>query len=202
MPFSCIRLPTQSSRFIGTEGKAIHSCIHDSTEENPNAPYCPCRHRHHMLALSSASRAADGSIHIVAEVPYRDGVGGQLIRDECAFGKDITDSIVYQARGQVVVASGDVSTTSGKWLDVVITKAHAAGGGAPTGPKWGRIYGELKEDGRVVGNFTFKRTTSRPFTFRACTTLKLITDALGKDVAKWLQAPTFDPNLNMEAASN
>ncbi|MEG0193542.1 MAG: hypothetical protein RR831_01910 [Stenotrophomonas sp.] len=104
------------------------------------------------------------------------------------------------AAGRVVAAPLDGSES--RRLDIVVTKAHAAGGGAISGPKWGRIYGELKEDGRVVGNFSFKRTTSRPFTFRACTTLKLIAEALGGDVARWLEQPTLDPLMTEEVAAN
>lgn len=146
------------------------------------------------------AQAAGAPILITADVPYREGVGGELIRDECHFGQYLSQSIVRHADGAVVV--GDSEDGTGRNLHLVVTKAHAAGGGAISGPKWGRIYGELKEDGKVVGNFTLKRSTNRPFTFRACTTLEQIADALGGDVVRWLQAPTFDPQLTEEVAAN
>lgn len=146
------------------------------------------------------ARAADAPIRVAADIPYRTDVGGELIRNECRFGSYLSDSIVRHAAGKVVAAPLEGSES--RRLDIVVTKAHAAGGGAISGPKWGRIYGELKEDGRVVGNFSFKRTTSRPFTFRACTTLKLIAEALGGDVARWLEQPTFDPLMTEEVAAN
>lgn len=147
-----------------------------------------------------SAHATDAApIRIAAEVPYRAEVGGELIRQECAFGRDLSSSIVRHAGGRVVVAAA--GEDAGRRLDIVVTKAHAAGG-AISGPKWGRIYGELKEDGRVVGNFSFKRTTSRPFTFRACTTLKLVAEALGGDVARWLDNPTLDPLMTEEIAAN
>ena len=148
-----------------------------------------------------SAHASDATpIRIAAEVPYRAEVGGELIRQECEFGRDLSSSIVRHAGGRVVVAAP--GEDAGRRLDIVVTKAHAAGGGAISGPKWGRIYGELKEDGRVVGNFSFKRTTSRPFTFRACTTLKRVAEALGGDVARWLENPTLDPLMTEEIAAN
>lgn len=146
------------------------------------------------------AQAADPPVRIVADVPYRTDVGGELIRQECQLGRYLSDSIVRHAAGRVVVAVPGEG--NGRWLEVVVTKAHAAGGGAISGPKWARIYGELKEEGRVVGNFSFKRTTSRPFTMRACTTLKLVAEALGGDVARWLEQPTLDPLMTEEIAAN
>ena len=150
-----------------------------------------------LLALSSIVRAADAPIGIAAEVPYHDGVGSESIRTQCTFGKDITDSIVRQARGQVVVVNGDQPAT-GKQLDVVITQVHATGSVA-SGPKWGRIYVELKENGRLVGNTSFQRlSVGRVFTFKTCTSLTQIADALGKDVAEWLRQPTLNPGVNAD----
>ncbi|WP_295579402.1 hypothetical protein [Stenotrophomonas maltophilia] len=54
----------------------------------------------------------------------------------------------------------------------------------------------------MVGNFSFKRTTRRPFTFRACITLERVADALGRDVARWLENPTRDPLMTEEIAAN
>jgi hypothetical protein len=155
------------------------------------------------FAVTGTASAADGTIRISEDIPYRsDAVGGALIRAECDWGRELSASIVRNARGTVEATDADLATLSGRTLHIVITKAHAAGGGAVSGPKWGRIYGELKQDGQLVGNFTLKRTTNRPFTFRACTTLEQIADTLGADVAKWLQKPTLDPALNVEVASN
>lgn len=154
------------------------------------------------LTMAGSANAADNTIRISQDIQYRsDAVGGALIRAECDWGRDLSASIVRNAHGAVEATDADLSTLPGRTLHIVITKAHAAGGGAVSGPKWGRIYGELKQDGAVVGNFTLKRTTNRPFTFRACTTLTQIADKLGEDVAGWLRNPTLDPAMNVERAS-
>jgi hypothetical protein len=46
----------------------------------------------------------------------------------------------------------------------------------------------------LIGNFDIQRVTMRPFTFKACSTLSLVADALADDVVNWLKNPGIDPN--------
>ncbi|WP_295579405.1 hypothetical protein [Stenotrophomonas maltophilia] len=75
-----------------------------------------------------SAHATDATpIRMAAERPYRGEVGGDLIRQECEFGRDPSSSIVRHAGGKVVVAAP--GEDAARRLDIVVTKAHSAGGG-------------------------------------------------------------------------
>lgn len=148
------------------------------------------------LVCAAAASANDGAIRISQVIPYESAaVGTDVVREECPWNRELSEKIVKGAKGRVESTDADLATLAGTTLHVVINTAHAAGGGSVSGPKWARITGELKEDDRLIGNFTFKRITMRPFTFRACTTLSRISDALAQDVVNWLKNPGIDPNV-------
>ena len=90
------------------------------------------------------------------------------------------------------VASLDGAT--GRVLEVEIVDLDGEGG---MRPKSLTIAGTLRENGKVVGTITAKRTsTGGAFGFGGvCRTLHRCAKTLGKDVAKWLKAPAMDVNL-------
>lgn len=146
-------------------------------------------------AAALPAQAADDSIRIREVIPYRsDSVGTASIREQCSWNRELSQNIVKASKGRVVATDQELAPLSGKTLDIVITYVHAAGGGSVSGPKWGRISGELKENGQLIGNFDLQRVTMRPFTFKACSTLSLVADALAEDVVTWLKNPGIDPN--------
>ena len=146
-------------------------------------------------ATALPAQAADDSIRIREVIPYRnDAVGTAPIREQCSWNRELSQNIVKASKGKVVATDQELASLTGKTLDIVITYVHAAGGGSVSGPKWGRISGELKENGQLIGNFDIQRVTMRPFTFKACSTLSLVADALADDVVAWLKNPSVDPN--------
>lgn len=161
--------------------------------------------RHVVLSLTSVlilggaaalpAHAADDSVRIREVIPYRsDSVGTAPIREQCTWNRELSQNIVKASKGKVVATDQELTSLTGKTLDIVITYVHAAGGGSVSGPKWGRISGELKDNGQLIGNFDIQRVTMRPFTFKACNTLSLVADALADDVVNWLKNPGIDPN--------
>ena len=146
-------------------------------------------------AAAQSAHAADDGIRIREVIPYRsDSVGTAPIREQCTWNRELSQNIVKASKGKVVTTDQELTSLTGKTLDIVITYVHAAGGGSVSGPKWGRISGELKQNGQLIGNFDIQRVTMRPFTFKACSTLSLVADALADDVVNWLKNPGIDPN--------
>jgi hypothetical protein len=143
------------------------------------------------------AQAAEDAVRIREVIPYRsEAVGTAAIREQCSWNRELSQNIVKASKGKVVATDQELSSLGGKTLDIVITYVHAAGGGSVSGPKWGRISGELKENGQLIGNFDLQRVTMRPFTFKACSTLSLVADALADDVVSWLKNPVVDPNAS------
>jgi hypothetical protein len=99
----------------------------------------------------------------------------------------------------VASAQEDLSSLPGNTLTIKITRAHTAGGGSVSGPKWGRIRMELRENGVVTGSHSVRRVSNRPFTLSACGPLDKIADALADDVIVWLRNPAVDPSFDWNA---
>lgn len=154
-----------------------------------------------MLAMAAVPAiAADGPVQIASIVPYlNEQVGSANVR-QCDWNARLSAMIVERSRGAVVVgAQDDVATLPGNTLTIKITRAHTAGGGSISGPKWGRIRMELREDGVVTGNHTIRRVSNRPFTLSACGPLEKVADALADDVVAWLRKPAVDPDFSWDA---
>jgi len=83
-------------------------------------------------------------------------------------------------------------------LELTITDVHTAGGGAFSGPKWITVVGVLRENGREIGNFTAKRITIGFFQFSACSAAARCANAIGMDIAAWLENP--QPNSRLGSA--
>ena len=142
-----------------------------------------------FLMLAQPALAA-GPITIAAKIPYlNDGVASPAIRAECTWNSDVPAAIVAKSKGGVVSTDQDLASVHGRKLTVTVVNLHAAGGGGFSGPKWIAMRGELNEDGKVLGNFDFRRTTSHG-RMTTCATLDYIGKALTQDILKWLKNPT------------
>ncbi|HEY1033608.1 MAG TPA: hypothetical protein VGE09_01360 [Pseudoxanthomonas sp.] len=139
-------------------------------------------------------------MQIASTIPYlNEQVGSANVR-QCDWNARLSAMIIERSRGGVVAAAQeDLSSLPGTTLTIKITRAHTAGGGSVSGPKWGRIRMELREDGVVTGNHSVRRVSNRPFTLSACGPLDKIADALADDVIAWLRKPAIDPNFAWDA---
>ena len=70
---------------------------------------------------------------------------------------------------------------------------HALGGGPFSGPKWMTVEGKLYDKGKLIGSFRAKRLSTAVKS--TCGTLARISQAIGQDIAAWLQAPSMDAEL-------
>ena len=147
-----------------------------------------------------AAIAANPPVQIAKVIPYQgDDVGSDNVR-QCDWNRRLSFQTASLSRGQVVATDQDLASLPGRTLRMSITRAHTAGGGSISGPKWGRVDGELWENGQLIGNFSIKRASNRPFTLSSCAPLRKIADALAEDVNEWLKHPTLAPKTPGEAA--
>lgn len=150
------------------------------------------------LFTTHAAMAADSPVRIAKVIPYQsDDVGSANVR-QCNWNQRLSYQIASQSSGQIVATTEDLTGLPGRTLRMTITRAHTAGGGSISGPKWGRVEGQLWEDGTMIGNFSIKRASNRPFTLSTCSPLEKIADVLAEDITAWLKHPTLDPNAGKD----
>ncbi len=155
-----------------------------------------------LMSAPSAALAAD-TVKIAKVVPYKDAAAiaaSNLIK--CDWNRDLSELIVGKSHGTVEAVDGDIATMQGMRLELTIVGAHTAGGGSISGPKYARIEGELREGGNLLGNFSLKRVSARPFTLSVCGPMEKIANALSDDIVDWLKNPTIDPNAGKAADSD
>lgn len=150
-----------------------------------------------VVAMHGNAQAQD-AVHIRTTIPYvSDQVGSEAIRGKCTWNSELSRLIVKESGGKVVATDADLASIEGKTLDIVVTGTHVIAGNNVSGPKWAKIYGELKDKGTVIGTFGFRRVTGfRPFTFSVCSHLTNIAEAFSEDVVRWLANPGIDPKAS------
>ena len=145
-----------------------------------------------LLLVMAPPVFAEGTITIASRIPYaNDDVGRDAIRTQCTWNSDLPAALVARSNGKVVSTDQDLATIRGKKLIMTTTDIHAMGGGGFSGPKWIVVHGELSEDGKVLGNFDFRRVTSHG-KMTVCGTLDYIGKALTNNILIWLENPTMN----------
>jgi hypothetical protein len=138
--------------------------------------------------MFDAAAMDTGVVRVSPAVAYLDdGVGTPEVRQDCDWNRRTIAYLIHDSRGRVEVFDGDLDQAGGKTLSLVATGIHAIGGGGFTGPKWVKIRGELKLDGKVINNFEV--TSHSVGLDTACETLQRIARQLGAYTARWLARP-------------
>jgi len=132
-------------------------------------------------------------VTIGSTIPYADGVGSELIRSECNWNTVMPALMVIQSRHTLASTEEDLAKVTGKKLFIKTSDIHVIGGSNFSGPKWIVLQGELVDNGKLLGNFEFKRMTMGG-KFTACKTLDYISESLIKDILKWLKKPGMMPS--------
>ncbi|WP_162373250.1 hypothetical protein [Pseudoxanthomonas sangjuensis] len=155
-----------------------------------------------FFVVPATAMAAD-TIKIAKVVPYQDVKAVESTNlSKCDWNRKLSQLIVKKSRGRVEAVDAELASVGGKTLELVITMAHTAGGGGISGPKFGRVRGELRDGDKLLGNFSIKRATARPFTFSVCGPLDKVAEALSGDIVDWLENPTIDPNAGKADGSD
>ena len=147
-----------------------------------------------VAALPLAAHAAD-TIKIATVVPYMEDISATNL-PKCEWNRRLPGLIAWKSDRTVEATDADLATVEGKVLVLSIVNAHTAGGGSISGPKWGRVRGELRENGVLLGNFNIRRVSARPFDMAVCKPLDNIAIALAGDIAAWLKQPTINPDAD------
>lgn len=140
--------------------------------------------------------AAD-SLTILSPIDFADR---EQVRDaveaECELQTKVPAYIkAYAEKRASVTLAPDAKGARGRVLRVEIAEVRESG---RAGPKALTIEGELVENGRVIGTIRARRTSvGGPLVgFRGqCGILHRCAKALGKDVARWLEAPAMGVEL-------
>ena len=148
-----------------------------------------------MLAALPLGATAGDTIKVARVVPYMRDISDTNLH-KCDWNRNLPGLISWKSGRTVEVVDADLATVGGKVLVLSIVKAHTAGGGNMSGPKWGQVRGELRENGELLGNFSIRRVSARPFDMAVCKPLDRIAVALAGDIAAWLKNPTIDPDAD------
>ena len=148
-----------------------------------------------LLAALPLGVSAGETIKVANVVPYMRDISDTNLH-KCGWNRKLPGLISWKSGRTVEVVDTDLATVEGKVLVLSIVNAHTAGGGSISGPKWGRVRGELRDNGELLGNFNIRRASARPFDMGVCKPLDNIAIALAEDIAAWLKQPTINPDAD------
>ncbi len=136
--------------------------------------------------VATPALAQTDVITIPSIIPYAsEQVGNEAIRSECDWNQQLSRDIVNLSNGVVAATNKNLGEIEGRTLAITVTDVHAVGGGIWSGPKWGKLHGELSHKGKVLASFDMERRgINTPYS--VCATLSNIARALSKDIVKWI----------------
>lgn len=161
-----------------------------------------------VVILSFAALADDAPIQISSVAAYSDPDRiASNIKDECNLpaqqAKAVQRSI--ETLGiQTEVTEKDEIPQSGKFIQLRIENAYSLGNAFIGHKKQVTTTARLFENGKEINKYTETRSSGGGFGagFKgSCTVLERCTDALGKDIAKWLKSALAQRNPANSATS-
>lgn len=128
------------------------------------------------------------------------------VKEECAvdslLGNHVLQQVGLRYPGTLTVADATV-TELDRVLHLTILSVTGIGGGGWTGPKSVTVRVDLKQNGRVLGSTVLKRA-SRGGAFGGmigtCAIIEKCTEAIAKDLGKWLAIANPTSSVTAEAA--
>ena len=150
------------------------------------------------VALCLCGTVQAQSLQVQRPVPYaEDNDIADNIKTECKINEELADAIKEHV-GSVEFTSGAVDTGNGRVLQLEIVDAVSMGNAWMGHQKYMKVKGALYEDGKKVAGFKGRRN-SMGGAFAgykgSCSVLGRTAEALGEDIATWLQAPRDGANL-------
>jgi hypothetical protein len=142
------------------------------------------------LLIASGARAG---VQVPRTIPFAPSAGAsEKVQQECQVQTGVPAAIQQFGSDIQLV---DQPSKGGRSLELSITEMHAPGGGPFSGPKWMTVSGKLHEGSKVIGTFRAKRLSTGGMVRGTCATLARCAQAIGQDIATWLNAPTMDAEL-------
>jgi hypothetical protein len=145
-----------------------------------------------LVSLLIAAGARAG-VQVPRTIPIAPGAGANpKVEQECQIQTQVPAAIAQFGTDVQLV---DAPSKGARSLELSITELHAPGGGPFSGPKWMAVSGKLYDRGKVIGSFRAKRLSTGGMVRGTCATLGRCAQAIGQDIATWLNAPTMDAEL-------
>ena len=148
-----------------------------------------------LLGVLLATSAHAAEFKAPRDVPFaEDAIVAGNIKRECPIGTQLTDALVRfaSAGGHRVELVDSPDTTSGQVLKMEFHDAQSAGNAWMGHRKSVTVKGWLYRDGQQVAKFIARRNSGGGFAggFKgSCAVLERTVNAIGKDVAGWLNNP-------------
>jgi hypothetical protein len=145
-----------------------------------------------LVSLLIAAGARAG-VQVPRTIPFAPTAGANpKVQQECQVQTQVPAAIQQFGSDVQLV---DQPSQGARSLELSITEMHAPGGGPFSGPKWMAVSGKLYDRGKVIGSFRAKRLSTGGMVRGTCATLGRCAQAIGQDIAAWLNAPTMDAEL-------
>ena len=139
-----------------------------------------------VLGVTSFASAAD--VEVPRKIDFaKSATVRTAIQEQCDLQTSVPAAIANNASGaELVDGKGNLS--------LEITAVHGPGGWIFSGPKWLEVSGKLSRGGKTY-SFRAKRYSAFDPFGGVCSILTKCGNAIGADIATWLQSPTADAEL-------
>jgi hypothetical protein len=137
--------------------------------------------------------SADPGVLTIGPATFAPGSGVTPgVLDKCKVERDLAKAIAQ--RSPIPVALTEDPSGGAQVLRLDITSVFAPSGGRYSGPKQLVVHGEVVNAGNVLASFDVRRSTTR--SVGTCKMLDHVTNAISKDVKKWLKkSPSIGAQL-------
>lgn len=162
-----------------------------------------CASRQEQSSSQETTRTISGEpIAVQKNIPFSENSNVRdAVRAECKLQTKTPHyvEVFGKRKGLKIKLVEDLDTTNiDRKLHLTITEAHAPAGGGFSGLKWMIVEGTLTENGRKIADVKVRRNTTGGY-FAAykgtCDIVGRCTEAIGQDLANWLQDPTDGARL-------
>lgn len=118
--------------------------------------------------------------------------GGELkpiLEGQCPRNQGYAVMTQYLSQGLVKLTQQDIDGMPGQTLRATVEAAYATHG--YVGPTTVTLAVQLFDDGKLIGERTFRRETKRPLS-ASCDALQNVEEALAEDTVSWLRGGVFE----------
>ncbi len=149
-----------------------------------------------IVCLAANAALAEGTVAL-RSIPFAEGsVATDAVKRECQLETKIPAYLV-QADPSVTLLDS-LKGAKGRVLEMEIVEVLGPGGGALSGPKRVVVKGKLYQGGKMIGSFTDVRTSLGGVFGNysgTCRILARCARTIGKDIRRFLEAPSKDANI-------
>jgi hypothetical protein len=150
-----------------------------------------------VAVLPMFAAAGNGQVVILSHVPFSENAMVRSdVRAQCQLDSKVPAYIVQAGSGQIATAPD--LPRKGRTLEIEIVDAAEQGNAFTGRAKSLTLSGELREQGKVIGTFRARRSTTGGFLGQYkgnCSFFHRCAKTLGRDVVQWLNNPSMNARL-------